>query len=319
MENAFPNFFLIGPPKCATTAVSHYLSQHPDIFISKVKEPNYFIYSNNNPYGWPERGHTTTTKSGYLQLFRNTDNCKVIGEASPYYIYCNHCAEAMYAFAPNGKLLTILRNPVERAMSMYMYWHQNDPTCNNTSHESFRKDFLNERLVSDYNAEDKDNKNTIGWLKDMGFYGRQLQKYFSVFPENQICVLRYEDLTNDIVGTLRRIFQFLDVDPDVPIPGLDRKNVTIEPQNRRLYNWLNLNQTSPVRKVLKTILGNVPLAHHTRQTINRLNKRSRSIKNNLPFDIYNELIECYRSDIHELSSLTRIDFTDWLSEQVAAA
>jgi hypothetical protein len=95
--------------------------------------------------------------------------------------------------------------------------------------------------------------------------------------------------------------------------------VTIEPRNRILYNWLNLDQTSSARKFLKTILGNVPLAHHTRQTINRLNKRSRSIKNNLPFDIYNELIECYRSDIHELSSLTRIDFTDWLSEQVAAA
>jgi hypothetical protein len=307
-----PNFFLIGPPKCATTAISRHLSSHPDIFMCEPKEPCYFIYTNGNPYGWPARGHPIDVDT-YTALFQHADNAKVIGEASPYYIYCEHCAEAIREFQPDAKILAILRNPIERAYSMYLYWNQENPKAEKVDYESFREAFLNDSYVHDFNPPGQSNFKVVKWLRDMGYYGRQLKAYYNAFPREQILVVRYEDLVRDTAECLLQIYRFLDVDPTLTSMSLDRVNATVVPRWRSLYNWLNLNRTSRIREICKLAFGRIEQVRAIRTTINRLNTSPISIKNRLSGALYDELIRHYAQDIEYLSDLTRMDFTNWLS------
>lgn len=110
-----PNFFIVGAPKAGTTFLSYYLSQHPDIFMSEVKEPNYF--SRIQKQG-PSIVYDDEDK--YLQLFTKSKGESIIGEASTTYLYFKGTEDRIYNFNKEARILISLRNPVERAYSHYL-------------------------------------------------------------------------------------------------------------------------------------------------------------------------------------------------------
>ena len=114
-----PDFFIVGAPKAGTTSLYFYLEQHPEIFMSAVKETNYFSYEatvKQNLY-YNERGINDWEE--YLKLFSEAGKKKAIGEASVSYLFYPEVAEAIKAKFPEGKIIIMLRNPVERALSHY--------------------------------------------------------------------------------------------------------------------------------------------------------------------------------------------------------
>ena len=139
-----PNFLVIGAAKCGTTSLYHYLRQHPDVYMSPIKEPNHFstdiqpsdfsseykLYEKsknldiekfvNGDMKEDQWGAYVHNKEQYLKLFRFAGNKKAIGEISNSYLYSNVAATQIRNEYPDMKIVAILRQPAERAYSHYM-------------------------------------------------------------------------------------------------------------------------------------------------------------------------------------------------------
>ncbi|MGH9857806.1 MAG: sulfotransferase, partial [Acidobacteriota bacterium] len=118
-----PNFLIIGAGKSGTSSLYYYLRQHPDIYMSPVKEPNFFAYDANHR-GWngPIRHleDSITSLSEYMKLYDSVQNEKAIGEASPSN-FCARACDQVRRYVPNARLVCILRQPVDAAYSAYLH------------------------------------------------------------------------------------------------------------------------------------------------------------------------------------------------------
>ena len=103
-----PNFFIVGAPKCGTTALYQYLNEHPQIYMSDIKEPAYFRQRSN-----------FKTEADYLALFAGARDEIRLGEATPSYLRSPEATEAIYRFDPDAKIIIMLRDPVSLMMSTY--------------------------------------------------------------------------------------------------------------------------------------------------------------------------------------------------------
>ena len=303
-----PNFFLIGAPKCGTTAVAKALAAHPEIFISEPKEPEYFVYARGNPYGFDPKSNISNL-ADYMALFDGVRDKKVVGEASPLYMYAPYIASEIIAFNPDAKIMVILSNPVERAYSHYLFWYQYEkraPVSPNDFREKFFTGAFNSKIVlgdGDYIP--------MEFVRSFGFYHRLLQPYFATFPRERILVLSYDDLKANPAYFLKRVLKFLQVDDNWQTE-LVLENVTIEPKSRLLYYWLNLDNRSGTRQQLKRLFGSSEMAKSIRAMINRINQRKVPATEFLSDGLFRELIEVYRDDITNLSRMVGTDFTPWL-------
>lgn len=187
-----PNFVIIGAMKSGTTSLHHYLYEHPDICMSQQKETNFFIGNENYDRGVP----------WYESLFCDCA-AKARGEASPNYTMypiVQGVPERMHALIPHAKLIYLLRDPIERIVSHYIHRHAKE---------------REPRSLADALA---------GPLEDSIFvppslYHMQLTRYLKYFPAENILVITAEDLRDNRIATLQRVFRFLDVDADFQSPS----------------------------------------------------------------------------------------------------
>jgi hypothetical protein len=203
----FPNLFIIGAMKSGTSSLHEYLHQHPEIFMARMKEPQYFAphktrwgqwWGQGQP--WPEPG-----MQWYLDLFGDAGNVKYAGESSVSYTaapWVTGCARRIHAFNPDARLIYIMRDPIERALSHY--WHfVNDGREDLPPLEAIRR-------KEEYVARSD--------------YARQLRPYLETFTREQLFALTLEELEADSAGTMRRLFTWLQVDPDIRVT-IERFNV----------------------------------------------------------------------------------------------
>jgi hypothetical protein len=108
-----PNFFIVGAPKCGTTALYEYLRTHPRVFMPRVKEPHYFATD------FPTY-RTIHTEPEYLRLFSPArPEQTAVGEASVFYLFSQVAVRNILSFTPDAKLVVMLRNPVELVHSLH--------------------------------------------------------------------------------------------------------------------------------------------------------------------------------------------------------
>ncbi len=194
------NYMIIGAQKAGTSAIAQMLSRHPDIYLPRRKEIHFF----------DERQRIDTADYRfYHSYFINHRGERMVGEASPSYMYAPHVASALKAYNPNLRLIVVLRNPVDRAFS-----HYNMEVRNGVEtlpfHEALQceEDRLKDR-TDNYSPGTKVNKFSY---KERGLYADQIHTVLLHFPRDQVCVLKYEDLLNDYLSTLKQIYRFLGVD-----------------------------------------------------------------------------------------------------------
>jgi hypothetical protein len=239
-----PNLFVIGAAKSGTTSLHHYLNHHPDIFMSPVKEPNFFAFEGRRPeFAGPSLQSAATfqrdrlrreryqysviSPSDYERLFAQAGGRKIRGESSPAYLYFPGVARRIAAGVPDARIVAVLREPVDRAYSKY---------------RQMRRD--NAEPIADFGAAVRleEHRKQEGWSPawlylDRGFYHRQLREYYDTFPASRIHVLLHEDLCRNPKRVLRDIFRFLGVDPGVVVDVRTRHNVAANPQIPRAA-WL---------------------------------------------------------------------------------
>lgn len=233
--------FIVGAVKAGTTSLHNYLSQHPDIYMSPVKEPHFFSQVRPDPK-W---AHITTSISdpdAYEELFRGATTEKVIGEASPSYLWEPNTPARIRAYAPDAKIIIMLRAPIDRAYSHYLMdvrgGRQQLP--------------FDEAVKEDYTRESK------GWgvshlYVELGLYHEQVRRYLQHFGEEQVLIVFYEEFSGNTRATLRQVFEFLDVDTDVlqHIDYQTRHNPYAAPRN--LFARAILSATA-VRRIVHHLL-----------------------------------------------------------------
>ena len=216
-----PNFFLIGAAKCGTTSMYAYLRQHPNIFMPKMKEPNYF--SSDSLIKFRKR---IKSEKEYFQLFKNVKDEKMIGEASPTYLYSKVAAENIKRFNPESRIIIMLRNPVDAICSMY---HMR--VRNGLEHILY----LDEALAKEIKLDMLNSSNqTCNYIEHVQF-SQQITRYTTFFDKNKIHFILLDDLKDNPIIVLQRVFEFLQVDssflPDLQIhnPARPVRNLYLSP------------------------------------------------------------------------------------------
>lgn len=292
-----PNFIIVGAAKCGTTSLCHYLNQHPEIFISPNKEPRFFAPEFYTQYtnGPVRRGSLRPKMSWqeYQSLFKRVKNEKAIGEASTEYLFLSQVPSRIKSTLPDVKLISILRDPSDRAFSAYCY--QLRDGCENLSFAE---------ALDDEARRTQENWRP-GWLyQQVGLYYKQLYRYTSIFEAQQFKVYFYEELDRQPIKTLQNIFNFLEVSPDF-VPNLARKNVSAVPKSL-LLNQLLSNQ-SPLSDLKPYFPKKMQLFSQY------IKRKNRSYKPNLSNEIRKQLVDSYREDILKLQNLVDKDLSDWMS------
>lgn len=197
------NLFIVGAPKCGTTAWVNYLQSHPDIFFSPVKEPVHFAFDLPGV-------RFVKSFAAYQRLFANAGNAKVIGEASTPYFYSTDAAQAIAKYNPEAKIIVFLRAQEDFLPSLHHQFLY--------SFEENIVDFEKAWRISGRRPPEtipagcRDPR-----LLDYATHGRfheHLQRYLRVFPREQIRVIRFDKWTSDPRSTYLGILDFLGVEDD---------------------------------------------------------------------------------------------------------
>ncbi|MCZ6782368.1 MAG: sulfotransferase [Proteobacteria bacterium] len=296
-----PNFLIIGAMKGGTTSLYRYLEQHPDVFMSDVKEPRFFALE-NDPLDYRGQDDPTSrcdhkTLETYTALFSEVTSERAIGEASTLYLYHPDAAERIRHYVPEARLIAVLRHPVERAYSNFIYLRRDgrEPCA------EFR----------DALAQEDDRVHRLRWgplwhYKGRGFYAQQLERYFERFDRGQIRVYLYDDLRQDPEGLSKDVFGFLgvaeDFTPDVSVDW----NISGIPRSQGLHRFLR--GTKPVRTALGRLL---PEATKRRVSF-RLQRMNLAQPPPIDPALRRELCELFRDDVCHLQDRIGRDLSAWL-------
>jgi hypothetical protein len=298
-----PNFILFGAAKAGTTSVYKYLEQHPDVFMSSFKEPGFFAFEGEKPQlngpgaqKWVDRW-VVTELAAYQQLFAEYNGQKAIGEASPYYIYYyQKTPQRIHHYLPDVKLIAVLRNPVERAFSNYV-WAVRDRAESLTD--------FKDALAAE-TTRIKDNWGPKWRYKDQGFYYQQLQPYYQTFKPEQIKICLYEDFVANPIAIMQDIFAFLAIDSSFT-PDMSKKHNTSKiPRNQIWHQFLV--KPHPIKSVIKPFLP-----PQFRQNLKENAREKNLFKPTLDDKIRDRLKAEYREDILQLQDLIDRDLSLWLT------
>lgn len=299
-----PNFLIIGAAKAGTTALHSYLKQHPQIYMSPKKEPHFFAFEgekldfrgSGGDQQWLNRAAITDIET-YRAQFQEVSKQIAIGEASTLYLYIPRAPERMRHHVPDVKLIAILRNPVDRAYSAFLYLMQDELEPITDFAQALREE----------ETRIHENWVPIYYYQQMGFYYTQLKRYFDMFDQEQIRVYLYENFSTNPISILQDAFRFLGVDdtftPDVSL----RENVSGIPRNKVLNKFLV--KPHPIKSILKPFL---PEGVRRSLMVSLKNRRNMDKPPRLPLELRRQLIEVYREDILKLQHLIQQDLSRWL-------
>jgi hypothetical protein len=271
-----PNFFIAGAPKSGTTSLYHYLGQHPEIYMSPIKEPNYFAseirlerFSEgvrsqaeqdacalraylDGPMREKRFGGIVTEWCDYLKLFQQAGGRKAVGEASVCYLWSESAAANVRRSIPDARIILVLRNPVEMAFSMYL---------ENAKSGVLRCTFPEAMEMA---LEQRGGRiDVMHPFLDLGLYYEQVKRFLATFPEGRVRVYWYEEYKAEAARMLADVFSFLEVDAN------------FSPDMSKRY--------------LEAGMPNVVLDSSTRAF----------------------LAEFYRDDVRKLAGLLRCDLSGW--------
>jgi hypothetical protein len=310
-----PNYFIVGTGKAGTTSLHAYLSQHPQIYMSPVKEPCYFAAEiRGQNLSEPVRRHVGKQSfhladvvndglpvkplgwlagdwDDYLRLFQGVRDETAIGEASAAYLWSETAAAAIRSRIPEAKIVMILRDPAERAFSHYLHqlavgltrstFREHIKKCEHVSHEelSIWYPFL-----------------------EIGLYSQQVKRYLDLFPHENVRIYWYEEVWPQQGRLLADLFAFLDVDATFCPDTTRKSHKRRAPRIPRAHHFFKKHR---LWYPLKALIPGSLQPH-----VQKLLFRSDSLTMEAGDRQY--LVDYYRKDIGKLESLLGRDLSGWL-------
>jgi hypothetical protein len=198
-----PDFFIVGAPKCGTTALIQYLKQHPQVFVPDRKELDYF--GADLQFRWPR-----LTKEEYLAFFTEAGAAKRAGEGSVWYLYSARAAAEIKAFSPAASIIIMLRNPVDL---MYSF-HSQRVYNGNEDIEDFAAALAAEEDRRRGHRIPKNASDVMGcYYREIATFTPQIERYVRVFGRDRVRIILFEDFTRDTARVYRETCEFLGIDP----------------------------------------------------------------------------------------------------------
>ncbi|MEC9373786.1 MAG: sulfotransferase domain-containing protein [Planctomycetota bacterium] len=203
-----PDFVIIGAQKCGTTSLYRYLSMHPQVGAARTKEVHYYSMHFDRGRRWYRSNFPHALRRGIERRVRGRRF--VSGEASPDYMFDARAAERMRRDLPDVRLIALLRDPVTRALSHYRHTVRRglEPLPFEEAIEA-----EGERLR---NASPDSVPFRFQSYLARGRYAEQLERWFALFPREQILVLQAEDFFAETAAAYARVLSHIGVGPHDP-------------------------------------------------------------------------------------------------------
>ena len=320
-ERKLPTFIIAGAARSGTTTLYQLLRKHPDVYMSPVKETNFFV---NNLIGRNGPGdrlaipdidchilHSLRQKGGFLHvglvtqsniycaLFEDAnDDIYAIGEASPSYLYYSKTSsERIYEIIPRAKIIILLRNPIERALSNYRLFYMSG------------REYLE---ISSAMCEEKiKNRLKDGWepfwdYLGLGLYARQVEKFLHRFGHDQVRVWLYEDFWKDPQNSFNEICKFIGIKA-IKIEHLRAENSS---KNKVWTAKYKIRKVPIIRSMLKIIPRPI------KQFVAEYLDTQLGTRIDMPKNVRERLLEYYKEDIlmlHQL--LPHLQVTRWIEDE----
>lgn len=199
-----PSVYIIGAPKCGTTALAEYLSDHPEIAFSRPKETHYYAHDLAGL-------RRTTEDAGYRAFFKLTSQTKLLMEGSVWYLYSQTAVPEILAVRPDARFIVMLRNPVKMLPSLHLQLIN----ALDEDQEDFRTawNLSAERAKGQTIPRSCRAPSTLIYTQTAA-YGEMLTRLFALVPKERCLVLFQEDMARDTAGTYRTVLDFLGVAND---------------------------------------------------------------------------------------------------------
>lgn len=276
-----PNFIIIGAMRAGTTSLWKYFSDHPDVFMTPVKETQYFAYGDPATAWWEQvRPFPAKTLEEYEALFADAGDEIAVGEASPLYLESVQAPLRIKETLPAVKLIASLRDPAERAYSEWKKLALHMPNS-----PAARRFDASARYVR------------------MGSYHRMLERYYDVFPKDQIEIVITEDLERRPHETMAELYAFVGVEASHRAP-MAKHNEGKVPRSRRLHEGL-------VHPRVRKLVTRAPT--WTRRLYHGAFFANLKPMPPMPAELRRRLQDIYRDDILRLQDLIDRDLSRWLA------
>jgi len=261
-----PDFFIVGHPKCGTTALYMMLRSHPQIFMPELKEPWFFARDMRPRFRPVRQAPTPDTLEEYLALFSQAEPGQRTGEASSTYLLSRDAAARIAEQRPDARIVAILREPASFLRSLHQQLLR--------THVESRKRLATAIALEPARREGRhiprrSHRPQLLMYSEHVRYVEQLRRYDAVFPREQIMVLIYEDFRADNEGTVRAVQRFLGVDETAPIEVQDANSTVIAMRSQQADELLNRVSVGrgPISRAVKTGLKAVMPSEMRRRAI----------------------------------------------------
>ncbi len=300
-----PNFFVIGGMRCGSTSLNLMLEQHPDIYMSPVKEPDYYlaeVFRNIKDPSPEDRDFLKTflkkgkyrTGETYQSLFQNVGGAKIVGEAS-HYIYHPDTAAEIFKDCPEARILICLRNPVDRLFSEYLLFLRNGTE---TGHFS---DYV-ARYASGYLNGSSLNKINVPKL-NKGLQAKFLAPWIAQFGRDRIKLVLFDDLNRAPTETMMDIFSWLKIDDSFVV-----KEIHAQKGGAAKAKWV-IRAMDSKHAQLKKVKNLIPKSTKVKLRSLIFSKTLERPKMEAQTKAF--LVQFYRDDIEELSNIVGKDLSGW--------
>ena len=305
MISTKPNLFVVGAPKCGTSALTAYLDHHPQVFICNPKEP--FFWSSDYP--GLRRRHGMNSLSAYTALFADaTDEHLVVGEGSTNYLRSSDAIPQILDFNPEARFIAMLRNPVEVVHAFHselLFSYIEDVAEFETAWR------LQEARQRGESIPRRCEAPQFLQYAEVASYCPQVERFFELVPASQRQVIVFDDFASDTAGVFQETQRFLGLEP-MAKESFERVNAA-HVHRSQLIARLVLNPPPPLRPVVNGLRrlarrqkgGWIDKAKHW---MRRPQKRTR-----LTAEFRRELADFFYDDVQRLSGLLDRDLMHWVN------
>ncbi len=294
-----PDFVIVGAPKSGTTAMYEYLRAHPQLFLPERKEVRFFGSDLD------VRDRPTLTVEEYLAHFAPADPAQLVGTAYVWYLFSSRAAAEIHAFAPDVRIIAMLRNPVEMVWSLHSehLFNGNEDLDDFTAALDAEPDRRAGRRIPPHAHLPQ------GLLySEVPRYAEQLERCIAVVGRDRVHVILYDDFARDVRGTYRQLLGFLGVDPNFT-PG---SFAVINANKRTRSEWFRHFLARPPelpRRLIRRLVP-APLRRSAYERAKRLNV-SAARRAPMPAATRERLRRQFAPEVARLSALLDRDLSDW--------
>jgi hypothetical protein len=301
LDRRTPDFFIVGHPKCGTTALYEMLRGHPQIFMPELKEPWFLASDMAARFQPPRSAEPPETLEEYLELFADAAPGQRIGEASSTYLLSSTAARQIAELRPDARMIAILREPASFLRSLHLQLLRTHVE----SQQHFAKAIALEQARREgRRIPRRSHRPQLLLYSNHVRYVEQLRRYHEAFAPEQLLVLIYDDFRADNEATVRRVRRFLGVEDELAVEVKDANPTVKRMRSQQLDELVNVVAVGrgPVSRTLKAGLKTVT-SSKLRDTALQVTQRSLVMGRPRPADeaLMLELRRRYRGEVEALS------------------